>query len=990
MSALESLKIGFWNSQGLSIHKWNSLLKSFYASSFDIFFVVETWFVDHALHSSHPLYLTSSFMAGPKPATGHNKAGLLCLITPSLRPFVSSISSSSNSIFLSLGGHSLHCAYLPPSMTISSVKEFLPSSSISVFLGDLNTHFGKLLGSSRSGPPQRIDLFDDLASSLELVQLLPVPAGNTPDHCFVRNDLTGTWSFCPRICTGLSDHKVMSCTLSGLTLPVPPPLSSDSFKFHLKPLDVEDVVDQLIELYDDSSSSLAPVLALLPKLSHSKSLDQVQFVLELAYESWKILVSSVCSAILGVYSVHDAKSSANSSDPYLNKLFSSSSQAQNAALLFKKSQKSNIVKTTVASRSPSLSAIEDACLFFKDEVFGEFPPECLSGIESFPPSLDFEEIPNLGLWFSPWSVKHAISKYPSSKSAGPDPFHSRIYKVLSSSKVFLNELSCLFTHFAKFCYTPREWNVSHIHPIPKQSDSRTINQFRPIALTNMCRRLFESCLLGFLVKSLPLHSSQAGFRKGFSTLTHSVVSNDLFKVHGPLASKDRIFIDLKQAYDRVITPILLYKLSQKGLPKQLILLVGSLFSVCSSTISINGVRSSPFPRLKGLFQGSLLSPLLFNVYIDDLANELASFSQLAPAALLFADDIQLLPTSESMAISLIQVLSNWCSRNGMVINVFKSAYVGSSGWSLSINGSPLPCQPVYTYLGFPTSSSGIDFSLLVEKYQTKAAKFLKYFQLKGKSWHPLIRLYLFRSFLRSLWEYGAPLIHCLGDPSILLPLHSLQVQALAWVVGCSDKVASQYKRLISSLCAVESIDDRFSTLAIKFVSHLEKSHSTNPLAHLIQLRKVFTLEFSPSALVSRNIFNPPVFTSFQSMLADSTHDAALQSLKLITLSKTSSSTDRISLIKPKSRHPKSLVDVSFYFKSKRLADQALRWRMNRFCLGAKCPKCLKAFYHTHVPRCFSITDTDDLFSFDSQPALQLRLTNLLYSIMPDVAKNLFN
>ena len=178
----------------------------------------------------------------------------------------------------------------------------------------------------------------------------------------------------------------------------------------------------------------------------------------------------------------------------------------------------------------------------------------------------------------------------------------------------------------------------------KIDGAKFINTFKPISLTSMLRRCFEKILLqtlsqGAYFKSVMTFSPlQAGFRKGFSTLSHALLSNDA----AHFGIKIRVFIDLIQAYDRVSIALLLQKLREKNACLLLLSLIGALFTDCSSQVVINGVLSESFTRKFGLFQGSLLAPWLFDIYIDDVANCIAMLQDednpILPG-LFFADDI---------------------------------------------------------------------------------------------------------------------------------------------------------------------------------------------------------------------------------------------------------------------------------------------------------------------------------------------------------------
>ena len=116
-----------------------------------------------------------------------------------------------------------------------------------------------------------------------------------------------------------------------------------------------------------------------------------------------------------------------------------------------------------------------------------------------------------------------------------------------------------------------------------------------------------------------LNWGQAGFRSGFSCMTHVLLAE---QCRLNIKMKYRVFLDLRNAYDSVPISKVITKLLIKGVPKGLCKLIQSLDTNCTTQVAVNGKLTSPIPLHRGLFQGSILSPLLFDVFIDDLAEQL--------------------------------------------------------------------------------------------------------------------------------------------------------------------------------------------------------------------------------------------------------------------------------------------------------------------------------------------------------------------------------
>eukprot|EP00833_Pecoramyces_ruminatium_P015064 jgi/Orpsp1_1/1189096/evm.model.d7180000069483.1 len=300
-------------------------------------------------------------------------------------------------------------------------------------------------------------------------------------------------------------------------------------------------------------------------------------------------------------------------------------------------------------------------------------------------------------------IKNRINKLPSNRACGLDGIHTVILQSLNDSK-FPMILFYLFHTCIELGVTPIRWNKSFIYPIPKKEKSKYISDFRPISITNIFRKLFELLVLDFIQEKLKgyfkLCCNQAGFRSGYSTLTHAIVSDAT-----TIKNRYHVFLDLKKAYDSVPICLLVNKLIKRKVPSGMVSIITSLFTECTTTVLVNQTFTKEIKLERGLLQGSILSPLLFNVFIDDLAQQLTDTypNDPLPHCLLYADDIKLNHNNIKDLQNMLDICSNWAEINGMEFNINKSAYLLKSH-----NNSPI-CN---TYNGYGYGS-GYRFSSVV-------------------------------------------------------------------------------------------------------------------------------------------------------------------------------------------------------------------------------------------------------------------------------------
>ena len=262
------------------------------------------------------------------------------------------------------------------------------------------------------------------------------------------------------------------------------------------------------------------------------------------------------------------------------------------------------------------------------------------------------------------------------KSSAIEGIATRVLK--KAFQFSLDKITKIFNLSFSQGKVPTMWKKSQVTPIPKSGNLRSVNNYRPISLLplpcKLIERIVHNRVYGFLEKEKILTKKQGGFRPGHSTVdTLCKFTDELLRNNNVAIDTVAVFIDLRKAFDTVDHRILLDKLERYGIRLANLRWFFSYLSNRTQVVNANGVTSSMLPVVCGVPQGSILGPLLFLLYVNDMTCSVKDCS-----VRLYADDTVIYKATPSRGdtIKAIQTdLENyqtWCVQNKLSINIIKT------------------------------------------------------------------------------------------------------------------------------------------------------------------------------------------------------------------------------------------------------------------------------------------------------------------------------
>ena len=322
------------------------------------------------------------------------------------------------------------------------------------------------------------------------------------------------------------------------------------------------------------------------------------------------------------------------------------------------------------SRFSSSQAKADAFNSYFASVFRPNTPS--TSATDLPPVNSTDAVGLESITISVEDVCCLLSGLCTTKATGPDGISATLLRECATE--LAPSLTELFAMSLAHGKVPSEWKRANVVPVPKNDDPSEINNYRPISLLCIISKVLEHIVHRQVYEFIKpsLHDLQHGFRPNRSCITQLLeVLQDIGKNLDSGKTTDVVYLDFPKAFDSVSHPNLIQKLRDHGISGPLLNWFCDYLSSRKQRVVIDCVSSSLLEVTSGVPQGSVVGPLLFIIYVNEIPNETTHSK--TP---MFADDSkcyrQITSTDDEQLLQRdIKSLQEWSVKWELSFNVQK-------------------------------------------------------------------------------------------------------------------------------------------------------------------------------------------------------------------------------------------------------------------------------------------------------------------------------
>lgn len=455
--------------------------------------------------------------------------------------------------------------------------------------------------------------------------------------------------------------------------------------------------------------------------------------------------------------------------------------------------------------------------------------------------------------------------YSLSNKSSPDELDMNILKNTFHS--IQNPLLHLINSSLETGVVPSQFKISTVIPVPKVTNSRKVSNLRPINMLIAVDKILEKCvylqLLEFIEKNDIFSERQSGFRKNHSCETAIQGVIDEWKLGvGSGSAVLAVFVDFQRAFETIDRNILLGKLRRIGVVGTVYRWFSDYLSNRQQCVRVNGSVSDRMASMSGVPQGSILGPILFVLYINDITSRLMNVE-----VHLFADDTMLFTVSRDLSAlkeqmtEALDMLYRYTCQNKIKINVKKSKFmlIGTErilrtfaldGLRLSVGGTQIERVKTMKYLGVIVDCR-LQFKEHWEYIVSKISRGVNYLSRCAPYLSKWSRLAVFNTIIFPHFTFCSTILYLLNQGEIDR-LQKLQNRAMRIILSCSRY--TPIRSMLQQLCWLP-VKEYLSFSALIFIYKVKSGRSpaylVSKLTYIDQVHGYGTRQQNDFFVVSR-------------------------------------------------------------------------------------------------------------------------------------------
>ena len=469
---------------------------------------------------------------------------------------------------------------------------------------------------------------------------------------------------------------------------------------------------------------------------------------------------------------------------------------------------------------------EEIAEVLNKQYYSVFTKEDVTNMPEFPDKeLVTEPLSNIDIQQD--EVEKLLKNILPNKSPGLDELHPRILKEMS--EVISYPITEIYRRSLASGNLPSDWLQALITPIFKKGDRTDASNYRPVSLTSIICKILEKIIVLHIIKNVKVNhlncKQQHGFTQGKSVTTNLLEAMNVWTealMHEiPI---DILYLDYAKDFDTVPHQRLLRQVKSFGITGKVHQWITSFLSNRQQKVQANGKTSSWSPVISGIPQGSILGPILFTLFVNDLPEKISSIISM------FADDTKIyLPLTSDNSIdelvSDLNYLQSWAEKMQMKFHPKKCKvmHIGKNNpcrdyTMLNSDNTPhvLEVTQVEKDLGVYIDYQ-LKFSDHCQEKVNKANKVLGFIRHTFKHLNKETFMLLYKSLVRPHLEFGS---------SIWSPKHKYNIDAIERVQRRATKLIPELKEL--------SYTDRLRNLNLETLSYRRTR------ADLLETYRIFT------------------------------------------------------------------------------------------------------------------------------------------------------